>query len=126
MLSIFSCACWPSVCLLRRNVYLGLLPIFLFFFFLNLFYFWPHWVFLAARRLSLVAVSGGYSLLWCAGFSLSWLFLLQSTGSRRAGFSSCGAHASVVVACMLSCSMACGIFPNQGSNPCPLRWQVDS
>ena len=28
MLSIFSCASWPSVCLLWRNVYLGLLPIF--------------------------------------------------------------------------------------------------
>ena len=28
MLNIFSCACWPSVCLLWRNVYLGLLPIF--------------------------------------------------------------------------------------------------
>ena len=28
MLSIFSCACWPSVCLLCRNVYLGLLLIF--------------------------------------------------------------------------------------------------
>ena len=28
MLSIFSCAHWPSVCLLWRNVYLGLLPIF--------------------------------------------------------------------------------------------------
>ena len=24
MLSVFSCACWPSVCLLWRNVYLGL------------------------------------------------------------------------------------------------------
>ena len=24
----FSCACWPSVCLIWRNVYLGLLPIF--------------------------------------------------------------------------------------------------
>ena len=24
----FSCACWPSLCLLWRNVYLGLLPIF--------------------------------------------------------------------------------------------------
>ena len=32
----------------------------------------------------------GYSLLWCAGFSLRWLLLLQSTGSRCAGFSSCG------------------------------------
>ena len=28
MLSIFSCASWPSVCLLWRNVYLVLLPIF--------------------------------------------------------------------------------------------------
>ena len=29
MLSILSCICWSSVCLLRRNVYLGILPIFL-------------------------------------------------------------------------------------------------
>ena len=28
MLSIFSCACWPSVYLLWKNVYSGLLPIF--------------------------------------------------------------------------------------------------
>ena len=35
-------------------------------------------------------MSGGYSALWCAGFSLRWLLLLQSTGSRHAGFSSCG------------------------------------
>ena len=28
MLSIFSCACWPSVCLLWKNVCLGLLHIF--------------------------------------------------------------------------------------------------
>ena len=38
MLSSFSCACWPSVCPLWRNVYLGLLPIF-FSFFLYEFYF---------------------------------------------------------------------------------------
>ena len=24
------------------------------------------------------------------------------------------------------CSAACGIFPDQGSNPCPLHWQADS
>ena len=42
---------------------------------------------------SLVAASGGYSSLWCAGFSLQWLLLLQSTGSRQAGFSSCGIRA---------------------------------
>ena len=43
---------------------------------------------------------------------------LRSTGSRRAG--------SVVVAHGPSCSAACGIFPDQGSNRCPLHWQADS
>ena len=56
-------------------------------------YVWLSWVFVAARGLSLVAVSGGYSSLWCTGFSLRWLLLLQSTGSRPAGFSSCGSQA---------------------------------
>ena len=37
-----------------------------------------------------------------------------------------GTLASVVVAHGLSCSTACGIFLDQGSNPCTLRWQVDS
>ena len=103
-----------------------------------LFLIWLRWVFVAAHRLSLVAASGGYSLLWCAGFSLRWLFLLRSTGSRCMGFSSCGTRASVVVACglqstgsvvvahRLSCSVVCGIFLDQGLNPCPLHWQVDS
>ena len=53
-------------------------------------YFWLCWVFVAAHGLSLVAASRGYSLLRCAGFSLQWLLLLRSTGSRRVGFSSCG------------------------------------
>ena len=35
----------------------------------------------------------GYSSLWCAGFLLWWLVLLQSTGSRCTGFSSCGTRA---------------------------------
>ena len=57
-----------------------------------LIYFWLHWVFVAARGLSLVAVSGGYSSLGCT--VLLWrLLLLQSTGSRHAGFSSCDAWA---------------------------------
>ena len=72
---------------------------FLFFFFLmNKFiylfiYFGLCWVFVAARGLSLVAGSGGYSSLRCVGFSLRWLLLLWSTGSRSAGFSSCGTWA---------------------------------
>ena len=35
--------------------------------------FWLRWVFVAERRLSLVAVSRGYSSLRCMGFSLRWL-----------------------------------------------------
>ena len=60
----------------------------------------------------------GHSSSWCAGLSPSRPLLLRSTGSRRAG--------SVVVAHGPSCSAACGIFPDQGSNPCPLHWQADS
>ena len=56
-------------------------------------YFWLCWVFVAACRLSLVAVSRVYSLLQCAGFSLQWLLLLRSMGSRCAGFRSCGTQA---------------------------------
>ena len=96
-------------------------------------YLWRCWVFVAAHGLSLVVVSRGYSSLQCTGFSLQWLFffLLWSTGSRCTGFSSCGSRApksasSVVVAHGLSCSTACGILPDQGSNPCPLHWQADS
>ena len=34
---------------------------------------------------SLTVASGDYSLLWCVGFSLQWLLLLQSRGSRALG-----------------------------------------
>ena len=81
-------------------------------------YLWLCWVFVSVHGLSLVAASGGHSSSWCAGLSLLWPLLLQSTSSRRAG--------SVVVAHGPSCSVACGIFPDQGSNPCPLHWQADS
>ena len=70
------------------------------------------------QGLSLVVASGGHSSSRCAGLSLSWPLLLRSTGSRCAG--------SVVVAHGPCCSTACGIFPDQGSNPCPLHWQADS
>ena len=81
-------------------------------------YFWLCWVFVSVRGLSLVAASGGHSSSRCAGLSLSRPLLLRSTGSRRAG--------SVIVAHGPSCSAACGILPDQGSNPCPLHWQADS
>ena len=68
----------------------------LFFFFCKFIYFWLRWVSVAVRRLSLVAASRGYSSLWCAGFSLRWLLLLPSTGSRCAGFSSCVSRAQLL------------------------------
>ena len=67
---------------------------------------------------SLVAASGGRSSLRCAGLSPSRPLLLRSTGTRRAG--------SIIVAHGPSCSAACGIFPDQSSNPCALHWQADS
>ena len=81
-------------------------------------YVWLRWVFVSVRGLSLVAASGGHSSSRCAGLSPLRPLLLRSTGSRRAG--------SVVVAHRPSCFAACGIFPEQGSNPCPLHWQADS
>ena len=32
-------------------------------------------------------------IVWCVGFSLTWLLLLRSMGSRHVGFSSCGSWA---------------------------------
>ena len=92
-------------------------------FFFNLFiyfiiYFWQCWVFVSVRGLSLVAASRDHSSSRCAGLSLLRPLLLRGTGSRRAG--------SAVVAHGPSCSAACGILPDQGSNPCPLHWQADS
>ena len=60
----------------------------------------------------------GHSSSQCAGLSHFAASLVGSTGSRRAG--------SVTVAHGPSCSAACGTFPDQGSNLCPLHWQADS
>ena len=64
-----------------------------------LFFLFLIYLFLAAlglrcrAGLSLVAGSRGYFSLWCTDFSLQWLPLLRSTGSRCVGFSSCGTQA---------------------------------
>ena len=69
------------------------LGLFFFYKFIYLIYFWLCGVFVTVRRLSLVVVNGDYSLLWCMGFSLQWLLLLWSMGSKHAGFSSCSTQA---------------------------------
>ena len=65
----------------------------------------------------------------CVGFSLQWLPWLcrQALGPRASVVAACGLYiiGSVVVH-RLSCSVACGIFPNQGSNSSFLYWQADS
>ena len=110
-------------CMSREYVGNWFFFFFFFFYFLGLFiylfiYLWLCWVFVSVRGLSLAAASGGHSSSRCAGVSLSQPLLLRSTGSGRAG--------SVIVAHGPSCSVACGIFPDRGTNPCPLHWQADS
>ena len=100
-------------------------------------YFWLLWVFIAVCRLSLLVVSGGNSSCsaraHCDGFSCCGARGLgrQASVAAAHGLSSCRSWApeqagSVVVAHRMSCSRACGIFLDQGSNPYPLHWQVDS
>ena len=98
---------------------------------------------MALCRLSLLVVNGGYSSrgvwLLIAGASLVVeCGLLIAVASLVAEHGLCSVQASivlapglqstgsVVVAHGLSCSLACGIFPNQGLDPCPLYWQTDS
>ena len=46
-------------------------------------------------------------------------FLVAEHRLQTRRLSNCVAHGP-------SCSAACGIFPDQGLNPCPLHWQADS
>ena len=79
---------------------------------------------LLQRAFSRCGEQGLLSGLWCAGVSRQWLLLLGCTGSRPPGFSSCDTQASYSTGAWLPHS--CGVFPHQGSNLCPLHWQVDS
>ena len=115
-----TCSQWPPDCTalkwssLQGYFFFNELTCFYLFIYLFLAVLGLHFV----RGLSLVVASGGHSSSRCAGLSLSRPLLLRSTGSRRAG--------SAAVAHGPSCSAACGILPDQGSNPCPPHWQADS
>ena len=52
--------------------------------------------------------------------------LVAEHGLQARGLQQLWHAGSVVVAHGLCCSTACGIFPDQGSNLCPLHWQADS
>ena len=97
-----------------------------FFFFLI----WLLWVFIAAggflqlQWAGLLSLCGAWASL-CSGFSL------QSMGSKGSRFQylqleGSRAQAEELVVHELSYPEACGIFPDEGSNPRPLHWQADS
>ena len=89
----------------------------------------PHlWIWICWVSVAACGLLSRYSA-WacrCGGFSRYGASLAVALR-----FSSCGTRAvervgSVAVAHRLSCLEACGIFPDRGSNRCPLHWQVDS
>ena len=94
---------------------------FIYFLFIN---FWLRWVFVAARRLSLVVASRGCSSLQCLGFSLRWPLLLRSMGSRCVTLNSCGmraqqlCHTGLLVLWPVGSSRA----RDWTSVPCTGRW----
>ena len=99
----------------------------------DLFYVWLRWACTAVLGLSPVVVSRPafrHSLV-ATGFSPQWPFCLQSSGSGCVCLGSpvcgpSGARALLVVAHGLNCTTACGTFLDQGLNPHPLHWQVES
>ena len=113
---------WLTIILshvLVRNLF-----IYLFILFLTVLVFTAVWAFLQLQR------AGATLQLRCSGFSVQKLLLLRSTGSRAHKLSSSAPRlqstGSIVVAQEFSCFAACGTFPDQGSNLCPLLWQVGS
>ena len=80
--------------------------------------------------------AGSALQMWWAGFSLRWPLLqrgaLEHTGLQELRHVGSAVTAprvsgtgSMAVAHRISCSEACGIFLDQGWNPCSLRWQAD-
>ena len=86
---------------------------------------------LCCEGFSLVAVRS-YSLVVVHRFliAVGSLVAEHKGGSRVHGLTSCSSqvleHRLSSCGTGLSCHMASGIFLDQGSNPCLLRWQVDS
>ena len=89
-------------------------------------YYWLCWVFVAACRLCLVAVRRGCSL----GVRTSHVVASLAMELGLVGISGCGSRAPGrgLSSCGTRAQLACGRWkpPNQGSNPRPLNWQVDS
>ena len=67
----------------------------------------------------------GFLQLWRAGATLCGSVMASHCGGFSHGARALGVWTSVVAGHRLSCFMACGIFLDLGSNPCPLHWQAD-
>ena len=89
---------------------------------------WLCWVFIGTQVFLQVQRLKASLKLLCVGFSMGWLFLFQSVGFRARTFRSCNPwaleHRLNSCGARLSCYAACGIFQDQGLNPCLLHWQV--
>ena len=119
MLSIFSRACWSSLCLLWKNVYLGLLPIFLFWLCVSLI--------LSCMSLYILGISPLSSMCMYSVAQLC-LILCGPMDCSPPGSSIRGILQEKILKCG-AISYSGGIFPTQGSKPCLLHllhWQADS
>ena len=79
---------------------------------------------------SLVAASGGHSLLVVPRLIMVVASLVVEHGLYGAGLRSCGSWALgqvwTVVVRGLGCSVVCGLFSDQVLNPCVPHWKADS
>ena len=132
MLSLFSCVCWPSVCLLWRRVYLGLLPIV----WLGclIFWYWAAWAIcifwrlIPCHLLNLRIFSSILFILFMV--SLAMRKLLSLTGVHLVLFVF-GCSGMWVLVRHVGLSETCEVlvrnvgfqFPNQRWNRCPLKWK---
>ena len=100
------------------NLHLILLQYQQLFFNVIYFYFGLHLVFIVVRAFLQLQQAGATFQLQCASFLLWCLLSLWTMDSRTCRLQQMQLWGSA--------SVACGIFADQGLNPCLLHWQVDS
>ena len=71
---------------------------------------------------SLVAACGGSSLVAVRRLLAAVVSLVAEHGLQACRLQELWFPGSRVVTHRLSCSSVCRIFPDQGSDPCPLHW----
>ena len=76
------------------------------------------WAFSSCGKQGLLSSCAGASLREAQGLG-RWASVVAARKLRSCGSWALGSADSVVVTHGLSCSAACGIFSDQGSNPCP-------